>query len=110
MPANPNGTSNPNATITLFVLALLILTMGIMYLFTKLRKQNQVLEKMKQSNQQSLSDEDVIQLISQFMNSQQFQVYLQTKIASLIHFHLNQLLTNHLPPSSPPPTTTTTPP
>jgi len=81
--SRPGGKSSA-ATITLLVVMILVLGLAIMYLFTRIRKQDQILDQVRRENQQQLQDQDVVQVVRHYVTSPQYQTHLVKTITPVV--------------------------
>lgn len=84
-----------------------VFCLAIMYLFTRIRKQDAVLDKMKKELQQQIQDQDIIQLTRGYLQSDDFKQVLYPYVQCVIHDQfpvlLKQLPQFQMPPVQPPP-------
>ena len=69
---------------TLLVVMVLVLAVAIMYLFTRIRKQDQNVDRVRKENQQQLQDQDVVQIVRQFVNSPGYQSQVQKQVLPVV--------------------------
>lgn len=69
---------------TLFALVLVALILAVIYLLTRLKKQDKKLEALKRETQQTLNENDIVQVFQHYISSPKSQPFLQQHIAPLI--------------------------
>jgi hypothetical protein len=82
------GRSSSNAaTTTLLIVMILVLGIAIMYLLTRIRKQDRILDRLRKENQQQLQDDDVTQIMRHYINSTQYKANLQKTIEYYVQYY-----------------------
>lgn len=75
---------NAGGSTPVIVAIILVLGLAIMYLFTRIRKQDQVVERLRKENQQQLNDQDILQLTKRYVQSQECHAYLQETVVPMV--------------------------
>ena len=75
---------NAGGSTPVIVAIILVLGLAIMYLFTRIRKQDQVVERLRKENQQQLNDQDILQLTKRYVQSQECYAYLQETVVPMV--------------------------
>ena len=82
-------------TTVLSVAIVLVLSLAIMYLFTRIRRQDRILDKQRRQHDQQLQDQDVVQIVEQYMHGprgrQQFQQVSDLYAQHYANSYLTQL-------------------
>jgi len=87
------------ATTTLLVVMILVLGVAVMYLLTRIRKQDNNIDKMRKENQQQLQDEDIVQITKAYLQSPEHLQSVHNTIGGLVQYYANahyQQLQNYL--------------
>jgi hypothetical protein len=80
----PVPSAKTTGSTPVIVAIILVLGLAIMYLFTRVRKQDQAVERLRKENQQQLNDQDVMQLTKRYLQSQESYTYIRDTVAPLV--------------------------
>lgn len=80
---------------TVLVVTVLVLGVAIMYLMTRIRRQDRIVDKLRKETQQTLNDQDVVQIIDHYVHSQPYQQDVQ-RVSNHFAQHYTTQYAQHL--------------